>query len=64
MLEAWETVATAGWRPALLQAPADWRRTYEPVFVLRPAAIDGDDGAGADDSGAGEAADVSAEKGL
>eukprot|EP01047_Picozoa_sp_COSAG01_P115640 COSAG01_NODE_44299_length_420_cov_1.461059_1_plen_50_part_10 len=50
MLEAWETVATAGWRPALLQAPADWRRTYEPVFVLRPAAIDGDDGA--DDSGA------------
>ena len=33
MLEGWEVVDVVGWEPELLTAPADWRRTYEPVFV-------------------------------
>ena len=36
MLEAWDLVSTAGWDSLLLDEAADWRRTYEPVFVLRP----------------------------
>ncbi|EGD77854.1 hypothetical protein PTSG_09487 [Salpingoeca rosetta] len=35
MLEQWEIVDIIGWDPARLTAPADFRRSYEPIFVLR-----------------------------
>eukprot|EP00041_Stephanoeca_diplocostata_P017398 m.349306 g.349306 ORF g.349306 m.349306 type:complete len:176 (-) comp20687_c0_seq12:502-1029(-) len=35
MLYGWEVVDVVGWSWAKLSAAADWRRSYEPVFVLR-----------------------------
>lgn len=35
LLEGWEVVARVGWDEARLTADANWRQSYEPVFVLR-----------------------------
>lgn len=35
LLSGWEEVARFGWEEERLRAPADFRRSYEPVFVLR-----------------------------
>eukprot|EP01063_Lacrimia_lanifica_P014798 TRINITY_DN21351_c0_g1_i1.p2 TRINITY_DN21351_c0_g1~~TRINITY_DN21351_c0_g1_i1.p2 ORF type:complete len:267 (+),score=108.35 TRINITY_DN21351_c0_g1_i1:64-864(+) len=35
LLEGWEVVDRVGWDEAKLSAPADFRRSYEPVLVLR-----------------------------
>ena len=40
----------AGWDDALLTAARDWRRSYEPVFVLRKK----DGACGGPEGGAGE----------
>ena len=38
LLEGWEEAAPAvGWDEKRVEAKADWRRSYEPVFVLRRA---------------------------
>ena len=43
LLRGWELLAAYGWDAARLDAPADWRRSYEPVLVLRrPAGRDGE----------------------
>jgi hypothetical protein len=44
MLEGWDVVDAVGWEPSLLRAEANWRQTYEPVFVL--GAGQGGDGKG------------------
>jgi hypothetical protein len=38
LLHGWEIVGAFGWDPAKLQEPADYRKSYEPVFVLRNSA--------------------------
>lgn len=35
LLKGWEQVAVYGWREELLEAPAPFTITYEPVLVLR-----------------------------
>jgi SAM-dependent methyltransferase len=35
LLDGWEVVDRVGWLESRLEAPANWRQTYEPVFVLR-----------------------------
>ena len=41
LLYGWEVVDVVGWDQERLTADANWRRSYEPTFVLRaPAARD------------------------
>ena len=45
MLHGWETVAHVGYNASRLDAPSPATApSYEPVFVLAPAAEDGGDG--------------------
>ena len=34
LLEGWKVVGRFGWDEARLTQPANWRQTYEPVFLL------------------------------
>lgn len=36
MLSDWEVKDVVGWNEDLLTREANWRQTYEPVFVLAP----------------------------
>jgi hypothetical protein len=36
MLSDWEVKDVVGWNEELLTREANWRQTYEPVFVLAP----------------------------
>jgi hypothetical protein len=48
MLTDWEVKDVVGWNEDLLARDANWRQTYEPVFVLAPrldAAFGDEDGA-------------------
>lgn len=36
LLEGWDRIGTLGWNEDKLDKAADWRKTYEPVLVLRP----------------------------
>lgn len=38
MLMGWDIVEIIGWDPAKMTEPADFRQTYEPVFVLQRSA--------------------------
>ena len=38
MLSDWEVKDVLGWNADLLTREANWRQTYEPVFVLAPKA--------------------------
>jgi hypothetical protein len=40
LLEGWEVVDRIGWEEERLEFPANWRQTYEPVFILKPAHAD------------------------
>lgn len=39
LLAGWEVVDKVGWLESRLEAPANWRQTYEPVIVLRKPII-------------------------
>ena len=36
LLAGWEVLDSEGWDPALVDAPASYTKTHEPVLVLRP----------------------------
>ena len=38
MLEGWDVVERVGWDEARLTQEANYRQSYEPVFVLKPTA--------------------------
>ncbi len=35
LLEGWEVVERIGWIESKISQQANWRQTYEPIFVLR-----------------------------
>eukprot|EP01034_Spumella_vulgaris_P027181 gene27182-33867_t len=35
LLEGWEEVERIGWMESKLTSEANWRQSYEPIFVLR-----------------------------
>lgn len=35
LLDGWDVVGRVGWDEQRVTAPANWRQTYEPIFVLR-----------------------------
>jgi len=39
LLQHWDIVHILGWEERQLQEHTSWRKTYEPVFVLKPKAI-------------------------
>eukprot|EP01043_Picozoa_sp_COSAG02_P035487 COSAG02_NODE_2544_length_8566_cov_180.516712_6_plen_62_part_00 len=46
MLTDWEVKDIVGWNEDLLTREANWRQTYEPVFVLAPQLPAGSDETG------------------
>lgn len=36
LLEGWDIVDRVGWDEDLLDRAANWRQTYEPIFILKP----------------------------
>jgi hypothetical protein len=37
LLEGWNIISQLGWDETKLDLPADWRKTYEPIFILTPS---------------------------
>jgi hypothetical protein len=58
MLADWQVKDVVGWNEDLLTQEANWRQTYEPVFVLAPQLPAGSDEA----DGASARSDSSANK--
>jgi hypothetical protein len=55
MLSDWEVKDVVGWNEELLTREANWRQTYEPVFVLapKPKKLPNEGGAGGESGGSG-----------